>query len=130
MPSESLQVAIVTIPASPWAGGERNSTPLRAERVVGSAQVAGEQAQANQAEVAARERARRVAGRRARLELRQVEEDPGNGRLYEVSFAAEEEFGAFCNGAIRVCVPVEKVNFGQSSISETCQNDGLAFSSL
>jgi hypothetical protein len=43
---------------------------------------------------------------------------PGNSRVYEISFTAEDDFGAQCSGSVKVCVPHDQ---GGDNI---CTDDG------
>ena len=51
-------------------------------------------------------------------------ENPGNGRVYVISFVAVDSRGGKCSGQVTVCVPHD---MGQSDI---CVDDGQAYDSL
>ena len=58
------------------------------------------------------------------LALRAERSGQGNGRVYTVSFVADDGRGGTCVGAVQVCVPHDR---GQGS---TCFDDGSQFDSL
>jgi hypothetical protein len=54
--------------------------------------------------------------------VRSEREGHGNGRVYRISFTAEDPYGLSCAGTVSVCVPHERHG--------NCVDDGLSFRSL
>ncbi len=59
---------------------------------------------------------------RDKVLLRAERDGAGNGRFYQITFTAEDSFGASCTGAVTVCVPHDQ---GKAS----CINDGQRYDS-
>jgi hypothetical protein len=51
-------------------------------------------------------------------------ENPGNGRVYVISFTAVDSRGGKCNGQVTVCVPHDM------GMGDTCVDDGQIYDSL
>jgi len=62
-----------------------------------------------------------IAGSTA--QLRAERDGNGNGRVYVVSFTADDGHGGRCSGSVSVCVP-------RDQRVPTCENDGQSFNSL
>ena len=56
--------------------------------------------------------------------LRAERSGKGNGRVYHVSFTADDSFGGSCVGAVTVCVPHD------NGKKPTCVDDGQRYNSL
>jgi hypothetical protein len=57
--------------------------------------------------------------------LRAERSGTGNGRVYQITFIADDGFGGKCTGTVSVCVPHDK---GKNTVP--CMDDGQNYSSL
>jgi hypothetical protein len=56
--------------------------------------------------------------------LRAEREGPGNGRVYEISFEAQDGNGGSCQSSVTVCVPHDR-----SAANRQCVDDGQIYDS-